>query len=331
MADPSADNIIAPSQGIHLVFDASFLASDSAIMVPHTADGRVMFAIPWHGHTVVGTTDTPIGQPALEPIAMEEEIEFILQTAALYLDKPPTRADILSIFAGIRPLVKGDAGSTAALSRDHTIRIENSGLITVCGGKWTTYRRMAEDCVNQAATLGRLPEKPCVTEHLNIHGFHTNPEKLGRLRVYGSDAAAIGALGHSEPLHPCIAVHRRRSDLGRAARDGKDRGRCSGPAHPRSVSQCESGVGDGSPSSIVDGQGTGARQRLGSRSSTGIPQRCRGILPGVTAPNASERRPGRLRLADRGSAPKRSPNRTGPFWPWARRRERFAGPGRGRD
>ncbi len=204
MADPSADNIIAPSQGIHLVFDASFLASDSAIMVPHTADGRVMFAIPWHGHTVVGTTDTPIGQPALEPIAMEEEIEFILQTAALYLDKPPTRADILSIFAGIRPLVKGDAGSTAALSRDHTIRIENSGLVTVCGGKWTTYRRMAEDCVNQAATLGRLPEKPCVTEHLNIHGFHTNPEKLGRLRVYGSDAAAIGALGHSEPLHPSL-------------------------------------------------------------------------------------------------------------------------------
>ena len=204
MADPSADSMIAPSQGIHLVFDASFLAGESAIMVPHTSDGRVMFAIPWHGHTVVGTTDTPIPRPELEPVAMEEEIEFILQTASLYLDKPPARADILSVFAGIRPLVKGDAGSTAALSRDHTIRIEKSGLVTVCGGKWTTYRRMAEDCVNQAAALGGLPEKPCVTEHLNIHGYHSSSEKLGRLRVYGSDAADIAQLRQSEPLHPAL-------------------------------------------------------------------------------------------------------------------------------
>ena len=204
MAEPFVDPIIAPSQGIHLVFHASFLAGESAIMVPHTSDGRVMFAIPWHGHTVVGTTDTPVAQPSLEPVAMQEEIEFILQTAALYLDKPPARADVLSVFAGIRPLVRGDAGSTAALSRDHTIRIEQSGLVTVCGGKWTTYRRMAEDCVNQAATLGRLPERPCVTERLNIHGFHSSPEKLGRLRVYGSDAAEIERLGDFAPLHPAL-------------------------------------------------------------------------------------------------------------------------------
>jgi glycerol-3-phosphate dehydrogenase len=200
-ADPTVQPMIAPSQGIHLVFDRSFLAGDDAIMVPHTSDGRVMFAIPWHDHTVVGTTDTPIDAPSLEPVALEQEIEFILQTSALYLAKKPTRADILSVFAGIRPLVRsGEAGNTAALSRDHTIRIENSGMITVCGGKWTTYRHMAEDCVNQAATLARLPEKPCVTEHLNIHGFHPSSEKFGRRWMYGSDAPLVEQIGHGEPL-----------------------------------------------------------------------------------------------------------------------------------
>ncbi len=159
-ADPEAAPMIAPSQGIHLVFDGSFLAGDNAIMVPHTSDGRVMFAIPWHGHTVVGTTDTPIAESTMEPVALDQEVEFILQTASLYLDKKPTRTDVLSVFAGIRPLVRsGESGNTAALSRDHTIRIENSGMITICGGKWTTYRHMAEDCVNQAATLARLAEK----------------------------------------------------------------------------------------------------------------------------------------------------------------------------
>jgi glycerol-3-phosphate dehydrogenase len=205
IADPAAEPMIAPSQGIHLVFDGSFLAADYAIMVPHTSDGRVMFAIPWHGHTVVGTTDTPMAQASLEPVALEQEVEFILQTASLYLARKPERADVLSVFAGIRPLVRsGESGSTAALSRDHTIRIENSGMITVCGGKWTTYRHMAEDCVNQAATLGRLAEKPCVTGHLNIHGFHpasapyTN--EFGHLWVYGSDAPMVRELEQDDPV-----------------------------------------------------------------------------------------------------------------------------------
>ena len=199
-ADPTVQPMIAPSQGVHLVFDGSFLAGDSAIMVPHTSDGRVMFAIPWHGHTVVGTTDTPMTEAALEPVALEQEIEFILQTAALYLEKKPTRADVLSVFAGIRPLVRsGESGNTAALSRDHTIRIEDSGMVTICGGKWTTYRHMAEDCVNQAATLARLPDRPCITGHLNIHGFHPAPDKLGRLWMYGSDAPMVRQLEESEP------------------------------------------------------------------------------------------------------------------------------------
>jgi glycerol-3-phosphate dehydrogenase len=198
-ADPAVQPMVAASQGIHLVFDHSFLAGDSAIMVPHTSDGRVMFAIPWHGHTLVGTTDTPVSEAALEPVALEQEIEFLLQTASLYLAKKPVRGDVLSVFAGIRPLVRsGESGNTAALSRSHVIRIENSGLVTITGGKWTTYRHMAEDCVNQAATLARLPEKPCVTAHLNIHGSHQASEKFGRLRVYGSDAPAVRELEESD-------------------------------------------------------------------------------------------------------------------------------------
>ncbi len=193
-ADCSAAPIIAPSQGIHLVFDRSFLPGESAIMVPHTSDGRVMFAIPWHDHTLIGTTDTPVASAVLEPVAMEQEIEFILATASLYLARKPTRGDILSVFAGIRPLVRSTDGNTAALSRDHTIHIEKSGLLTICGGKWTTYRRMAEDCVNQAATLARLPEQPCVTGSLRLHGFHSNAEEFDWLRAYGSDAPLIQEL-----------------------------------------------------------------------------------------------------------------------------------------
>ncbi len=200
LSDPGAPALIAPSQGIHLVFDRSFLPGRSAIMVPHTRDGRVMFAIPWHGHTLVGTTDTPIDEPTLEPVAREAEIEFVLETAGRYLHKAPTRDDVLSVFVGIRPLVRsGDSRITAALSRDHTIHIDRSGLLTTTGGKWTTYRHMAEDTVNQAIELARLPEKPCVTRTLNIHGFHPHAERFGPLSVYGSDALAIQDLMRIDP------------------------------------------------------------------------------------------------------------------------------------
>ena len=137
-------------------------------MVPHTSDGRVLFAIPWHGHTLVGTTDTPIETATLEPVAMEQEIEFILATAGQYLTKAPTREDVLSVFAGIRPLVRshGRCKHGGACRAIMSIHIDRSGLVTICGGKWTTYRHMAEDCVDQAATLAQLPEKSCVTHHL---------------------------------------------------------------------------------------------------------------------------------------------------------------------
>jgi glycerol-3-phosphate dehydrogenase len=210
LVHPDAEPLIAPSQGIHLVFDGSFLPGGDAIMVPHTTDGRVMFAIPWHGHTVVGTTDTPISEPVLEPRALDEEIEFILETAGRYLQRPVTRADVLSVFAGIRPLVRsGSSGNTASLSRDHTIHIDPSGLLTIAGGKWTTYRHMAEDCVDHAATLARLPEKPCVTRNLNVHGFHRQAGNFGALGVYGSDALQIQDLIRADPalaapLHPAL-------------------------------------------------------------------------------------------------------------------------------
>jgi glycerol-3-phosphate dehydrogenase len=209
LAEPDAAPMIAPSQGIHLVFHRDFLAGDHAIMVPHTSDGRVLFAIPWHGHTLVGTTDTPVREAHLEPQATEEEIEFILSTAALYLSRPPAREDILSIFAGIRPLARaGDTARTASLSRDHTIRIEDSGMVTITGGKWTTYRYMAEDCVNQAATLAGLEERPSVTANLHIHGYYRGAGEFGHLSVHGADASAVRALDMYEPLHSALPYTR---------------------------------------------------------------------------------------------------------------------------
>jgi len=210
LADPAAPKMIAPSQGIHLVFDGSFLVGDTAIMVPHTSDGRVLFAIPWHGHTVVGTTDTEIDGPSYDPLPFEEEIEFVLDTAGQYLSHPPTRADILSVYVGIRPLVKaagGGSGSTSALSRDHTIHVDQSGLLTIVGGKWTTYRHMAEDCVNHAITLGRLAETDCVTRNLKIHGYLEGVDDLNSFAVYGADIDKIRAIAATDPelgkpLHP---------------------------------------------------------------------------------------------------------------------------------
>jgi glycerol-3-phosphate dehydrogenase len=210
MDDPEVSPLISPSQGIHLVFDKSFLPGNSAIMVPHTKDGRVMFAIPYLGATLVGTTDTPIDDVPLEPRALPEEIDFILETAGMYLQKAPSRDDTLSVFTGIRPLVgASDDKNTASLSRDHTIIISNSGLLTIAGGKWTTYRQMAEDCVGHAATLAGLDARPCVTRRLNIHGYHKRPQKFGSLALYGADAPAIQDLLRADTLrreriHPTL-------------------------------------------------------------------------------------------------------------------------------
>ncbi len=172
--DSATKPMIAPSQGVHIVLDKSFLPGDSAVIVPKTSDGRVIFMIPWLGHTVIGTTDTPIERAVSEPAAREEEIEFLLRTSSEYLSKQPTRSDILSIYTGIRPLVRsGAVGKTSKLSRDHTIEIATSGLITITGGKWTTARKMAQDCVDQAlvsASMRGVQPVPCSTRTLSLIG-----------------------------------------------------------------------------------------------------------------------------------------------------------------
>ncbi|MBX2810827.1 MAG: glycerol-3-phosphate dehydrogenase/oxidase [Myxococcales bacterium] len=204
--------LIAPSQGIHLVLDGGFLAGNTAMMVPRTSDGRVLFAIPWHGRTVVGTTDTPISSVELEPSPQEAEVAFVLDTAKNYLSSAPQREDVLSVFTGIRPLVrKGADVRTSVLSRDHTLMTDPSGLVTMTGGKWTTYRHMAEVGVDHAIRIGQLEARPCLTQWLNIRGHHSHSERFGRWWFYGSDAVAIEALCRAspllaEPVHPLLPV-----------------------------------------------------------------------------------------------------------------------------
>lgn len=208
MDTPGAKKIIAPSQGVHLVLDNEFLPGDTAIMVPQTSDGRVLFAVPWHDKVVVGTTDTPVDEPSLEPRALQEEIDFILEHAAKYMTKDPDRSDVKSVFAGLRPLVQaGDSHDTASLSRDHHLVISESGLVTITGGKWTTYRKMAEDTINQAMLVAGLEDRPCVTKNMRIHGWLKHFDRKDPLHYYGTDYVYIQKLAKTDPqlgekLHP---------------------------------------------------------------------------------------------------------------------------------
>jgi glycerol-3-phosphate dehydrogenase len=169
MDEPHKDSLIAPSQGIHAVVNREFFPSNNALMIPKTDDGRVLFAVPWHNVVILGTTDTPITQITPEPKPLEEEIQFILHHANRYLAKTITRKDINSVFVGLRPLIKKtDTATTSLLSRDHTILVSKAGLITVSGGKWTTYRKMAEDVIDRAIQIAQLPQKTCITRQLPI-------------------------------------------------------------------------------------------------------------------------------------------------------------------
>ncbi|HZG26147.1 MAG TPA: FAD-dependent oxidoreductase, partial [Chitinophagaceae bacterium] len=184
--------MVSPSQGVHLVLNKSFLNSRSALMIPETADGRVLFAIPWHDHLLVGTTDTPIEKQTLEPRPLSQEVAFILETVGQYLTPRPKESDVLSMFAGLRPLAAPGTRTTVTkeISRDHKLIVSDSGLVTITGGKWTTYRKMAEETVDRAIGVAALTHVPSATANKKIHGW-TVTTNTSHLAIYGSDAEAI--------------------------------------------------------------------------------------------------------------------------------------------
>jgi glycerol-3-phosphate dehydrogenase len=208
MDEPFCSPLVTPSQGAHLVLDRSFLPGNCAVMVPHTDDGRVFFAIPWQDHVIVGTTDTPLGTVTPEPVPLPDEIDFLLAHAGRCLERQPTRSDILSTFAGLRPLVGGTMGQkTAKLSREFLLSVSASGLVTITGGKWTTYRSMAIAAVDAAASQGGLGSRPSATYSLHLHGWKLPSSPTGPWDGYGSDRGLFEQLAGGEPawkeqLHP---------------------------------------------------------------------------------------------------------------------------------
>jgi len=206
---PGKKPLVRPSQGVHLVLNRSFMPSADALMIPKTDDGRVLFAVPWHDKLVIGTTDTPLDEHSLEPVAREQEIDFILANAARYLERPPERKDVLSVFAGLRPLAapQDESSKTKEISRGHKIVVSASGLITMTGGKWTTYRKMAEDTVDKAMEIAGLKPALCRTKELPIHGSRQGTDWNDHLYVYGSDREQLLALANENKawfakLHP---------------------------------------------------------------------------------------------------------------------------------
>ena len=199
--DPNATDVVKPSQGVHLVLDKEFLPTNYALMIPKTSDGRVLFAVPWHDKVIVGTTDVSKEDAKIEPIATREEVDFILETAGRYLEKKPQRSDVKSVFAGLRPLAapKHDGGKTKEISRSHKIIKSDSGLITVIGGKWTTYRQMGKEIIDKANKSLQIAKIKSVTEELAIHGFKENVDFSDPLYFYGSDLKYINELIKLEP------------------------------------------------------------------------------------------------------------------------------------
>lgn len=192
MDQPGIEKSIQPSQGIHLVIPKDFLPGKFALMIPKTEDGRVLFAVPWLNRVVLGTTDTPIEQSSLEPVALEEEINFILRTASKYLKKSPSRKDILSVFTGLRPLAStGNTEKTKEISRSHKIMTSPSGLMTIIGGKWTTYRKMAEDLVTRVEKEKKLRTTRSVTHKMKLSGYSKKINRSDPLYLYGTEAEKI--------------------------------------------------------------------------------------------------------------------------------------------
>ena len=221
MDQPGIRKLIVPSQGVHIVLDQSFLNGPHAIMVPHTTDGRVLFAVPWNDYVVVGTTDTLIEAPDEEPTALEEEIEFILENAGAYMTKQPKRADVKSVFSGLRPLAapEDNGSATKEISRHHKVTVSTSGLVSILGGKWTTYRKMSEDLINTAQSVGGLPERACITHSLPIHGYDYNSDWSNPMHVYGTDIDKISALDEEGNTSLSEAVHLTKNQIIWAVRE----------------------------------------------------------------------------------------------------------------
>ena len=195
MDEPGPGPGVVLSRGAHIVVSSTFLPGAAALLVPYTDDGRVLFAIPWHGHVVIGTTDVPVQNPSREPLPSDEEVDYLLDHAGRYLLRPLGRADILSAWAGLRALVpEGSGGSTAALSRDHRVSVSRRGMVTVAGGKWTTCRRVGQDAVDMAADAGGLSPAPSVTANLRLYGYTTRRDLLDPWRVYGAQADDVAAM-----------------------------------------------------------------------------------------------------------------------------------------
>ncbi|MEP6952312.1 MAG: glycerol-3-phosphate dehydrogenase/oxidase [Ginsengibacter sp.] len=196
MDDPGVKKRIAVSQGIHLVLDKKFFPGEDALMIPETSDGRVLFIVPWHDRLLAGTTDTPVQYTSLEPVALEAEIEFILRTAAAYLTFTPKRKDVLSVFAGLRPLAASNEKNTATkeISRSHKIMISPSKLFTIIGGKWTTYRKMGEDMIDKVEKESGWKQTNTTTGSLHIHGFTEEEGSGDPLYYYGSDKALVNKI-----------------------------------------------------------------------------------------------------------------------------------------
>ncbi|MGH2647572.1 MAG: glycerol-3-phosphate dehydrogenase/oxidase, partial [Ginsengibacter sp.] len=181
------------SQGVHLVLDKKFFPGDDAMMIPETSDGRVLFIVPWHNKLLMGTTDTPVKNISLEPVALETEIRFILQTASAYLTALPTRNDVLSVFAGLRPLAapEDEGSNTKEISRSHKILVSPSKLFSILGGKWTTYRKMGEDMIDRCEKELQWKHAISVTASLHIHGYTMQSNQSDSLYYYGSDEILI--------------------------------------------------------------------------------------------------------------------------------------------
>jgi len=201
MDDPTAEKTIVASQGVHLVVDKKFLGSETALMIPKTSDGRVLFAVPWHDKVILGTTDTPVSETTLEPRALDEEVDFILNTCSQYLKSTPGRNDVLSVYAGLRPLAapEQEGKETKEISRGHYINISLAGLVSIIGGKWTTYRKIGEDAVNNAVLMGGLKERLSVSMQMPLHGYMMGVDENSHLRWYGSDALKIRTLIDRDP------------------------------------------------------------------------------------------------------------------------------------